>query len=180
MGTPGRPRAAEAGRAPRQAGIGAGRAASLRGFVGHPASPPPKFPGGAAHALPSQARGVEATRGRELFPRATGPFSSQTPRLHCARLGFPTWEAPQACARAPSSPPPPPPPTWEQAPGRARAETRAQPADPAPGPPLRPCRRRPLARCALARGPAKRGPAGRREVGPTRRCPRQRQVWELH
>lgn len=80
-----RPRAAEAGRAPLQAGIGAERAPSLGGRGGgHPVSPPPKFPGGAAAALPSQVPGVGATLGRELFPRAAGPPSSARPRASIA------------------------------------------------------------------------------------------------
>lgn len=66
------------------------------GGAGHPAWPPPKFPGAAAAALPSQAPGVGPTRGQP------GPLCSQTPRLHCVPVGFPTWEAPRACARAPS------------------------------------------------------------------------------
>lgn len=129
-------------------------------------------------SFPGPGRGGDP-RARTVSEGSGAPLFSQTPSLHCVQLGFPTWEAPRACARAPSSPPRPPP-TGEQAPGRAGAETRTPRADPSPGPLLRPCRRRSPAGCALARGPAKRGPAARREVGLTRRCPRQRQVWELH
>lgn len=171
-GTPERPRAAEAGRAPLQAGIGAGRAVSPRGELiswrrrrqSFPEEPRPPF-----LARP-RAWGLAA--GKDCFRGQQGPLSSQTPRLHCAQLRFPTWEAPRACARARL-----PrlllllllvlPPLGSRLRAEPGAETRALRADPRlPARRLRPCRRPSSPRCALARGPAKRGPAAAARGGP--------------
>ncbi|XP_059265877.1 collagen alpha-2(I) chain-like [Mustela nigripes] len=157
------------------------------GGAGHPVSPPPpKFPGGAAAALPSPAPGLGATLGRELCPRATGPplqldpapplRPTRIPNLGgAAGLRTRAFLAAAAAAAAsssrggagsgPSRAPrlaPRAPPSGSRSAAPAHADAGRPPGAPSPEGQLSADRRR------------------RREVGPARRCPRQRQVWELH
>ncbi|XP_053444736.1 translation initiation factor IF-2-like [Nycticebus coucang] len=84
LGTPGRPRAAEDGCAPCQAGIGVGRSASLRG---EPATRPHRrrqsFPEEPQAVLPPRHRHGGTPRG-ELLPRAAGTPSLARPRASIA------------------------------------------------------------------------------------------------
>lgn len=179
-GTPRRPRAAEAGRAPRQAGIGAGRAAS-RGGGG-------ESPGLAASKVSRRSRGRPSFpgsgRGGDLRVRTvsegSGAPSPGRPRASIApnsdsNLGGAAGLRTRAFLATTSSSS-----HREQAPGRPGAQTRARRPD---------LQQRPAAsaHADAGRSPGAPSPvgqlnAGRRrcEVGPARRCPRQRQVWELH
>ncbi|XP_044100337.1 translation initiation factor IF-2-like [Neovison vison] len=156
------------------------------GGAGHPVSPPPpKFPGGAAAALPSPAPGLEATLGRELFPRATGPplQLDPAPPLRPTRIpnlggaaGLRTRAFLAAAAAASTS----------SRPGAGSGPSRAPRL--APRAPPSGSRSAAPAHADAGRPPGALSPEGqlsadrrrRREVGPARRCPRQRQVWELH
>lgn len=167
---PGRPRAAEAGRAPRQAGIGAGRAASPRGepvtrsrrrhqsFPEEPRTPflPRPRPRGRPSGencfrgrrapSPARPRASIAPNSDSQLGRRRGPAHARLPRRRRLLLLLPPGSRLRAEPRAETRPP--------------RAALRLAVRRP------RPCGRRPAARCALARGPAERGPPAAARGGP--------------
>lgn len=122
VGAPGRPRAAEAGRAPLQAGIRAGRVASLRGEPVTQRRRGQSFPEEPRPPFLSRPRACGRASGEDCFRGQWGPPLQLDPAPPLRPTRIPNLGGAAGLrTRALSSPPSPPPspPTGEQALGRA-------------------------------------------------------------